>query len=516
MTKKSVPPHSESLLIELLQEQLQASQETNRQLQTVLEQFKASQERLEEQLSKLLDENERLRRMVFGAKSERMPPIKEELEKRSKGKKKSRSEEEKEASRQKGIETRRKNREKKKNIEKVEVEHTFGKSDSQCGKCGGMEFESLGTITSNIFEFVPARLVCQEHVREKRICSCCRDITTAEAPERVGDGALHGPGLHAKVVVSKCLDHQPLHRQMMQFLRQGIPMSDTTLGDLFHRSADLLRPIYQRLTELVRKSYYVCADETRILVQQIEKMRQSWIWAFLAGPIILFVYSFSRSSETASKMLAGTSGFLQADAYQGYNEVCLPNGRKRVGCWAHVRRKFFDLFSSHPRAKIPLDWILALYEVEYRVLEKGKIGTEYHLDLRLVVSKGIIDEFHAWLLNEKEKSPPQSSWAKAVNYALNQWPALTQFLHDPNLLLDNNISERALRCIALGRKNFVSIGNDVAGENFAILQTIVSTCVSCGVEPQHYLEDVLIRINTHPQRRIDELLPMNWKPLSPR
>jgi transposase len=228
--------------------------------------------------------------------------------------------------------------------------------------------------------------------------------------------------------------------------------------------------------------------------------------------MIGFVYSFSRSGETPIKVLANTIGKLQVDGYVGYNRVCLPEGRVRVGCFAHVRRKFFEALSTESSAQRALDYILELYEVEYFAAEEGVLGTDRHLAMRILRSGDVMENFHKWLKDEKEKYSPESPMGKAIRYATNQWDALSEFLKDPKLKLDNNSAERALRPIALGRKNFLFLGNDQAGENLACLQSLVSTCMANSVNPLDYLTDILLRVQSHPQDRIDELLPMFWQP----
>jgi len=224
------------------------------------------------------------------------------------------------------------------------------------------------------------------------------------------------------------------------------------------------------------------------------------------------VFSSGRSGETPASVLGESNGFLQADAYSGYNRVTTPKGRTRVGCWAHVRRKFFDAKDHAPdECNQALGAILALYEVEYEAANQNLLGSDKHLAMRKVVSQRIVDELHTWLVLNKDLFAPQSRVGKAIRYPLNHWDTLIQFLEDPNLPLDNNMSERLLRVIALGRKNFLFVGNNGAGHNLAVLQSLVSSCQINDVDPQAYLTDVLIRIQTHPQSQIDELLPHKWQ-----
>jgi transposase len=248
-------------------------------------------------------------------------------------------------------------------------------------------------------------------------------------------------------------------------------------------------------------------------VMDKDKTHRGYMWAFNTDERVAYVFSPSRSGETAAEVLGDSQGFLVADAFSGYNRVTTPKGRTRVGCWAHVRRRFFDARDHAPdECKQALGAILALYEVEYEAANENLLGSDKHLAMRKVVSQRIIAELRVWLELHKERFPPQSRMGKAVRYPLNHWESLIRFLEDASLPLDNNMSERLLRAIAVGRKNFLFVGHNGAGHNLAVLQSLVSSCQINGVDPQAYLTDVLIRIQTHPQSQIDELLPHRWEP----
>ena len=459
-------------------------------------------------IEKLMSKIDGLARLVRGSKPERMPSIESEIKK-----KRNETEEEKQERLRKARETRQKNKDKKKLLETEEVKHDIPEAELKCKHCGDTEFEVLGEgQVSYEYEFFPARLIQKKHVREKRMCHCRKTILTAPAATRVGESCHHGPELHAHVVVSKCLDSIPLNRMQSQFSRLDIHLPKSTLCDMFHRTAEQLEPIYRRQMELIAQAELLNADETRIQVQAKKKTRTAWIWTFISATMIGFVFSFSRSGQTPRKVLAGTTGQLQVDAYTGYNQVCLPEGRERLGCWAHARRKFFDALPTAPEAEKALKLILELYEVEYEAAKNGELGSERHQAMRTLSSQHTLDTFHKWLLQQKKDGLPKSPLGQAVTYTLNQWDTLIRFVDDVRISLDNNIAERALRTIAVGRKNFLFVGNDQAGQNLAILQSLVSTCVANQVNPQSYIADVLLRIQTHPMNRIDELLPMNWKP----
>jgi transposase len=303
------------------------------------------------------------------------------------------------------------------------------------------------------------------------------------------------------------------------FARGGVAISPSTLVDLFHRSAHILRPLADRLVELAARAHIVHADETGQPVQDKDACRRGYIWTFIArvGEAMLVTYRFSasRSGETPAVVLGRTTGYLQVDAYSGYNQVTVPAGRERVGCWAHVRRKFFEALSSaNESGQWAIEQIRQLYEVEFEAAEAGILGTERHLAQRQLISKPIVSALYAWAEEEQGRHLPKGPMGTALRYLLNQREHLERFLSDARLALDNNLAERCLRIIALGRKNFMFVGNDESGENLAVLQTLVSSCIANGVNPQEYLADVLVRTGHHPQSRIDELLPHNWQPPS--
>ena len=471
-------------------------------IEQLVDVIKAQQEAIET----LDGKNAELRRMLFGQKSERMPSIKREVKK-----KKSSPEEEKK--RQKRAQAKRKkNRQKKKEVDTVDVNHEI-EQELICPECGGTQFVDIneGEVTYE-YEYVPGRFVRHRHVQQKKACKngCC--IITAPAPRRVSEGVQYGPGFHAHVAVSKCADSLPLYRQAKRLSRTGVPISRSTLCDIFHRCGSLLKPIWQEMIKKVSASYYVNADETPMPMLAPTKTRRCYIWTFIGKNIVTYFFSPSRSGETPLNVLGSTPGVLQVDAYSGYNEVCTPKSRTRAGCFAHVRRKFFESYRTTPEeARYAMNCILDLYLVEYDAADKKIIGTAKHLEMRKQKSAKIMEKFGTWLKEKQPLHPPKSPIGKAISYASANWKSLTVFLEDPKIRLDNNWSENHLRIAALNRKNFLFVGNKHAGENWAILQSLIATCQLNEVNPQKYLSDVLMRIQTHPHSHIDDLLPQNWK-----
>jgi transposase len=466
---------------------------------------------LQQTIDEQRQEIEELKRSLFGQKRERvvMPPV-------GKQRKQARSEEEKQAAQKQAQKTRRENAEKRRiRLPEEVIEHRLKAEQLPCG-CPSESLVFLSPKESEELEYVPAHFIRRTHRLEVARCGC-GEFHQAPAPQRVSEGVLYGPGLHAHAVVAKCADSLPLNRVAKGFGRAGVPIGRSTLTDLYHRTADLLEPVAHRLVELAALQELVHADETSVPVQEEDKCRRAYIWTFVArheaGAIVAYRFSADRSGETPVAVLGATTGYLQVDGYTGYNAVTTPKKRRRIGCWTHARRKYFEALPTSPEpAKKAIEWIRQLYEVEYAAAEANVLGTPEHLALRTTKSAKILEEFYAWVEEESRRTRPKSPLGKALKYMINQRKHLERFLEDPRIPLDNNISERALRGVALGRKNFLFVGHDKAGARFAVLQTLVSTCIANKVNPQDYIADVLLRIQTHPHSKLDELLPFHWKP----
>lgn len=465
---------------------------------------------LRDELAQLREENRELLRAVLGPKSEKMPSVDDELNRRT-----TRTPEQNRKAAKDGQAKRKANRKRRRELPVVEKTVEPCEDALECQLCGGgpESFRKMGEEVSYRTEYVPEHLVREKHIRVKMACVCGACIVTAGLAPTVSEGVHYGPGLHAHTVVSKLVDSQPLYRQTERMRRAGAQIARSTLCDLFHRSADLLRPLADRIVERVSESPYVNADETSLKVQDKGACRRGFVWTFIADNLIAFVFSASRSGDTPRRLLEGTDGYLQVDGYSGYNQVCTPDSRDRVGCLAHLRRYFFKALGTAPdEARHGMEQILELYRVEYDAAEQGVLGSDTHLALRKTRSKKILSELSEWLAAQKPLHVPKSPLGRAITYAQNNWAELERFTEDVRLPLDNNISERALRIIALGRKNYLFAGHDVGAENLCVLQTLVATCQANDVNPQDYLADVLVRVNTHPASQIDDLLPDAWQP----
>lgn len=465
---------------------------------------------LRAQLAVVKEQLEKLQRHVFGRRSEKMPPVSEEL----------RREKPKDPERTRA--RRQKNAEKKRGLPERKILHPVPPEQRHCPVCGGTELRPLGEgKTTTVFEHVAARIEKQVHVQEVLACRCGDGVRTAEGEPKVIDKTQYGPGLLAHTIVSKCADCLPLYRQAKQYRRMGVPISRSTLTDLFHRGAELLSSLSGRLVELVPEQPVVQGDETVIRVQAKGKCRKGYLWTFLtwmmvAGrrvEIISYRFSPTRSGETPAEVLGFSKGTLVVDGYTGYNAVTTPAGRDRAGCLAHARRRFFEALGTAPEAQEAMALIRAVYRVEHDAAERGIAGTPAHLVLRQEISRPLMERLESWMEQQQPRHLPKGPMGEALSYAKNNWPALCRFLEDAAIPPDNNASERALRAAALGRKNFLFVGTDQAGRNIAGLYALVATCEANGVNPVEYLTDVLIRIQIHPSSRLDELLPFNWKPL---
>jgi transposase len=470
-------------------------------------------EELRERLTSVEGQVEELRRRVFGRTSERLPPVSKELRPEQT------DETARQAAAQAAQDKRRERAAARAALPSREVHHPVPPEERACPSCGGTDLKPLGGgKRSVLYEYVPARLERVVHVQQTLACACGEGIVTAPGPVRLGDKSQYGPGLVAHLVAAKCADSMPLHRLARALERQGVPMARSTLTDLFHVAAREVAPLADRLLERIAAQPVAQADETPLAVQARGKTRKGYLWTFLAddeeeAPLIGYRFSPSRGGQTPVEVLGGTQGALVVDGHTGYNVVTTPKGRARVGCWAHARRKFFKALPTAPEAKGAMDFIRELYRVEHEALAAGIVRTSAHKAWRQEKSRPVLEKFKAWLTEQAPLHPPKGPLGMAIGYVQGQWEELHRFVDDERLPLDNNRSENALRTAAVGRKNFLFVGHDEAGRNLAGLYSLVATCVANEVNPEAYLADVLTRVQSHPNSRLDELLPVAWKRL---
>jgi transposase len=401
-----------------------------------------------------------------------------------------------------------------KSLERRRKVHDVLPEQLPCPDCGVIR-TGIGEEVREQIEFVPASLIVIEHVRPKYACKICQaNVIIAERlPEPIEKG-LPGPGLLAHVIVSKYADHLPLYRQEGIFRRHGVELSRQTMCDWMAVSAELLEPIVAEMHREILKSRVIQTDDTTVPVldRSLGKTRTGRLWDYLGDrdhPHVVYDYTPDHSREGPLRMLDGYEGYLQADACSVYDKVYAARKIIEVGCWAHARRKFHESKSSDAvRAHVAMAMIQRLYKVEKYTKDQDDAAREA---LRQERSKPILNEIHAWLLQEKGRVLPKSPIGEAIGYALNHWQALERYTEAGWLSIDNNASERGMKPVALGRKNWLFAGSDAGGKTAATLMSLCMTCKNVGVDAFAYLRDVLERISTHPARRIRELLPDQWK-----
>ena len=493
-------------------------------LRQALDELKQMVADRDEQNARLSEQLAELQRMLFGKRSEKLPPIESEV-RRVVGKDEltvegkpmpadedAKRRERRRKARKKSEPARKKKRGLRKNLPVITERVDVAPEDLPEGTTPG-DFRPVGDgeVVRRV-EHVREHLVVVEYQLQTLASKHDDRIVKAKAPDGVIEGGHYGPGLYAHVITSKCADSLPLYRIEKMLERAGCPIARSTLCGFFHRGAELLRPIYDRLLDVAKHDPYLHADETTLKVQREGECLRGWIWALLSKKAIAYVFNESRSGAVADGLLAGTDGFLVIDGYAGYNGACGDGGRTRVGCWGHARRRFWEAMNTVPDARELLDLIVELYLIEHRAADRNILGTDAHRLLRNTESVEILDKIEAWVDERDGVYPPRSKMGKAITYAVNQRTALRRFLDDPKLPLDNNFAERGLRAIAIGRKNFLFAGHAEGAQNLAVLQSIVATCKLHGVNPYEYIKDLLIRIQHHLAADIDDIMPWNWQP----
>jgi transposase len=390
--------------------------------------------------------------------------------------------------------------------------------DKTCPCCNG-RLHKIGEDVSERLDIVPAQFRVLVTRRPKYACRACEGaVLQAPAPARLIEGGLPTEATVAQVLVSKYADHLPLYRQGQIYARQGIDLDRSTLADWVGRAAWHLRPLHDRLMDLLRASPKLFADETTapVLDPGRGRTKTGQLWAYARDgrpwggsdpPIAAYVYAEDRKSSQPITHLAGFHGVLQVDGYAGYRALAKTNSVQLAFCWSHVRRRFYELAAAGPApiASEALERIAKLYAIEKDI--RGR-DPEARRMARQEKSRPIADTFEPWFTAKLALISQKTKLAEAIRYALSRWDGLTRFLNDGTIEIDSNTVERSIRPIALNRKNTLFAGSDRGGETWAIIASLIETCKLNGVDPQTYLADVLTKIvNGHPHARIDELLP---------
>jgi len=355
-----------------------------------------------------------------------------------------------------------------------------------------------------------------EDVCKKYACACT--VKTATKPAQPIEKSTAGASLLAQVIVAKTADHLPLHRQEKIFERHGADISRKTMGGWLAQCADLLQPLYASMKQALFQSKVIGTDDTSVKVLDVNLpfARTGRIWPYYgdaAHPIILYDYTATRARAGPQEFLKGYRGYLQADAYGGYDAFFKDPARGliEVGCWAHTRRYFHKALESDQAHMGPALLLIAqLYRVEK---EARTLPAEDRLRLRQLQSRPLLEKLRNYLLEIQAEVLPKSPEGRAVRYALKNWTALTRYCEDGDLQIDNNATERAIRGVAVGRNNWIFFGSDEGGRTAAVLRSFVASCQRVGVDPFVWLRDILSRIADHPVTRLAELLPHNWTPV---
>jgi len=405
-------------------------------------------------------------------------------------------------------------------LPQVEHHHDVSPEEKICDVCE-REKKCIGEDLSRVLEFVPGQLEVHNHHLKRYACTCGQcGVTTAPVPPKPIEKCIAGPGLLSSLVVSKCGDHLPTYRSEDTLVRHGLHIPRSTLCDWMHRSAMLLLPFAAFIAMRILKQNVLWTDDTPVMFfdrngkpvpkkKGTSSLRRGRFWPYIAredSPYTVFDFTISRDRDGPMSMLTGWAGYLQADAYSGYDPVIHQSHGLiiEVACWAHARRYFEQALPNDSKVSgLVLEWVRQLYDIEDRALE---MSDDERLALRQAESIPILRRMGAWLkvddeeLLSKKALPdgvlPKSSTGKAVRYVLNNWKALNVFTSDGRLTIDNNLSERTVRALAIGRANWKFIGSESAGYRMAVLFTIMANAKRHHLEPFSYVRDLLLKMSS--------------------
>ena len=463
-----------------------------------------------------------LKRQLFGKKSEKLDPAQRLLFESLYDQVKSKIDRQK-PSKAKTIKKRRNTNHKGRNPlprdlprEIIEIEPP--EEEKVCPVCNN-DKQRIGSEETEKLEYVPASFYVKKYVRYKYACKECQsNISIGQLPPMAIDKGIPGEGLLAHIITSKYCDHNPLNRLEGILKRHGVDINVSTMCDWVGKSADLLEPLVKRMHEKILQSPKINTDDTPIPVKS-KKHRGStyngYLWVYVDDKHnVVFDFTPTRSREGPLKFLGKYSGYVQADAYSGYDEFFRKSNATEVGCNAHARRKFDYALDTDPvRAARTLVLWGRLYDIERKAKDENYSSAQL-LEARQKEAGPILAEIKTVLDEYKNQVLPKSPIGKAITYSLNQWEALNRYVDDPMLEIDNNLSERILRMVVIGRKNYMFAGSEAGAWRAAIIYSLVASCKLNEIDPFRYFRDVLARVSTHPANKIDELLPSEWKKLN--
>jgi len=398
------------------------------------------------------------------------------------------------------------------------IEHHHEPESCTCGKCGS-DLVKIGEDISEQLDVEPAKFFVHRHIRPQYACRPCETVTAAPIPPAVIDGGMAAVGLYVWVLIGKYLDHLPLYRLEQIAARDRVMLSRSTMAEWVGRIGVALQPLADRLAELLLERDVLHADETP--VAQLDpgrgKTKRAYLWAYRSNvletgpPIVVFDYQPSRAGHHARSFLSGWKGHLMVDDFGGY-KMLFTQGVTELGCLVHARRKFFDLneAQANPVAQEALRRIAALYVIE---AQGRNMRVDERTQLRQECALPLLQSMHDWLLKTRVTVANGGGTAKAIDYSLKRWAALSRYATAGNLPIDNNPVENVIRPIALGRKNWLFTGSEQAGKRAAAIQTLLGTAKLNGLDPAAWLRDTLEKLPTCLNSQIDSLLPLRPEPL---
>ena len=404
------------------------------------------------------------------------------------------------------------------------VEH---KAACTCPNCGSANLTQIGVDEREVLEYVPSHFKAVVHIRPKMSCRACETITQPPMPSLPIERGIPGPSLLARVLVAKYCDHLPLYRQSGIYARDGVDIDCSTLADWVGKMSSLLKPLAEEIVRHVRAGESLYADDTTVPVLDPGRGRTKtghlWValrderpWGSDTPPAVFYHYSPDRKGIRAEELLKGCKGFLHADAYGGFNGLYKDDPKTgaaplaQVLCWAHARRKIYEVHAdtASPAAKELLESIGELFAIEDSI--RGK-SPDVRLKVRQEHAVPILSKLKHRMEEILGKVSGKGTLAEALRYSVSRWPAFTRYTTDGRLDISNNAAERAIRPLAIGRKNWLFAGADTGGERAAVMYTLIETAKLNGLDPEAYLRDIIDRIADHPYKRIDELLPWSVK-----